>query len=74
MLGGFGASFMVRNHTYVNYNGKKEFMGEAEDIRTFNISTNIGFGVEYPPSEINPPKSRTGIQILFTVFEQERGN
>ena len=48
VLGGFGASFMVRNHTYVNYNGKKEFMGEAEDIRTFNISTNIGFGIEYP--------------------------
>ena len=51
VLGGFGASFMVRNHTYVNYNGKKEFMGEAEDIRTFNISTNIGFGVEYPLSK-----------------------
>ena len=51
VLGGFGASFMVRNHTYVNYNGKKEFMGEAEDIRTFNISTNIGFGIEYPLSK-----------------------
>ena len=51
VLGGFGASFMVRNHTYVNYNGKKEFMGEAEDIRKFNISTNIGFGIEYPLSK-----------------------
>jgi len=48
ILGGFGASFMVGNHTYVNYNGKKEFMGEAENIRTFNISTNVGFGIEYP--------------------------
>ena len=42
---------VLRNHTYVNYNGKKEFMGEAEDIRTFNISTNIGFGIEYPLSK-----------------------
>ena len=51
VLGGFGANFMIRNHTYVNYNGKKELMGEAEDIRTFNISTNIGFGIEYPLSK-----------------------
>lgn len=51
LLGGFGASFLVRNHTYVNYSGKKEFMGEAEGIRTFNISTNVGLGIEYPLSK-----------------------
>lgn len=51
ILGGFGASFLVRNHTYVNYSGKKELMGEAENIRTFNISTNVGLGVEYPLSK-----------------------
>ena len=26
-------------------------MGEAENIRTFNISTNVGFGIEYPLSK-----------------------
>ncbi|WP_065220278.1 MULTISPECIES: outer membrane beta-barrel protein [Butyricimonas] len=51
ILGGLGASFLVRNHTYVNYSGKKELMGEAEDIRTFNISTNVGLGIEYPLSK-----------------------
>ena len=51
ILGGLGASFLVRNHTYVNYSGKKELMGEAENIRTFNISTNVGFGIEYPLSK-----------------------
>ena len=65
VMGGFGASFMVRNHTYVNYNGKKEFMGEAEGIRTFNICTNIGFGVEYPLSKSIHLKAEPGFKYYL---------
>lgn len=65
ILGGFGASFLVRNHTYVNYSGKKELMGEAEDIRTFNISTNVGFGVEYPLSKTVHIKLEPGFKYYL---------
>ena len=47
-MGGFGASFMVRNETTLTYDGVSESMGETEGIRKFNISTNVGIGVEYP--------------------------
>lgn len=65
ILGGFGASFMIRNHTYVNYNGKKEFMGEAENIRTFNISTNVGFGIEYPITKSIAVKLEPGFKYYL---------
>ena len=48
LMGGFGASFMVRNETTLTYDGVSESMGETEGIRKFNISTNVGIGVEYP--------------------------
>lgn len=48
VLGGFGASFMVRNETYLEYEGTRESMGQTDDIRKFNISTNFGIGLEYP--------------------------
>ena len=30
---------------------EERIYGRSEDIRTFNISTNIGFGIEYPLSK-----------------------
>lgn len=48
VLGGFGASFMIRNETFLEYAGTRESMGQTDDIRKFNISTNLGIGMEYP--------------------------
>ena len=48
VVGGFGASFVVRNETFVNYDGQRESMGETEDVRRFNVSTSLGVGMEYP--------------------------
>ena len=48
VVGGFGASFMVRNETRLTYDGITESMGETDGIRKFNISTNLGLGMEYP--------------------------
>lgn len=48
ILGGFGASFLVRNMTYLRYEGVKEKMGETDNIRRINMSTHVGLGVEYP--------------------------
>lgn len=50
VLGGISSSFMVNNNAYLKYNGQKEDMGSTEDIRNFNVATNIGFGIEYPVS------------------------
>lgn len=50
VLGGISSSFMVNNNAYLKYNGQKEDMGSTEDIRNFNVATNIGFGIEYPIS------------------------
>lgn len=47
-MGGFGASFLVRNMTYLRYEGVKEKMGETDNIRRINMSTHVGLGVEYP--------------------------
>lgn len=50
ILGGVSSSFMVNNKAYLKYDGQKEYMGSTEDIRNFNLATNIGFGIEYPIS------------------------
>lgn len=48
VLGGFSGSFIVDNQAYLRYNNKKEEMGSTEDIRNFNVTTDLGIGVEYP--------------------------
>lgn len=48
VLGGVSSSFIVDNQVYLKYSDSREKLGSTEDIRTFNISTDLGFGVEYP--------------------------
>lgn len=48
VLGGFSGSFTVSNKAYLNRGNKREYIGQTEDIRDFNISTDFSLGVEYP--------------------------
>lgn len=48
LLGGISGSFIVDNRAYLKYNNKRESMGSTEDIRNFNVSTDLGIGIEYP--------------------------
>lgn len=71
ILGGFGASFMVRNMTYLRYEGVKEKMGETDHIRRFNMSTHVGFGVEYPVSKSIYLKVEPGFRYYLQSLSKD---
>lgn len=50
ILGGFSGNFIVDNKVYLKTAEDKELLGSTEDIRNFNMSTDLGLGVEYPVS------------------------
>lgn len=50
VAGGFSGNIILDNKVYAIYSDKKEHMGSTEDIRQFNISTDLGLGIEYPLS------------------------
>lgn len=65
VLGGLGASFLVRNQTYMRYNGITEKMGKTEGIRNFNLNTHIAIGVEYPLSKAIHIKLEPGFRYYL---------
>ena len=46
--GGVSGNFIVNNKVFLRNGRDKEYIGSTEDIRNFNISTDIGLGMEYP--------------------------
>ena len=46
--GGVSGNFIVNNKVFLRNGKDKEYIGSTEDIRNFNISTDIGLGMEYP--------------------------
>lgn len=48
IIGGISNSFIIDNRAYLVYDDKRETLGATENIRNFNISTDLGIGVEYP--------------------------
>lgn len=50
VLGGISNSILVSNRTYLNYQNTRESLGKTDDIRSFNMSTDLGISVEYPIS------------------------
>lgn len=48
--GGFSGNIVVDNKVYLKSGSDREYLGETEDIRDFNISTDLSLGVEYPIS------------------------
>lgn len=50
ILGGFSGDFIVGNKVYLETGAERELIGSTQNIRTFNISTDLGLGVRYPIS------------------------
>ncbi|MCK5170351.1 MAG: hypothetical protein KAQ75_10770, partial [Bacteroidales bacterium] len=48
LIGGIGANFLIGNDVYLLYGGKKEIIGETNNVNNVNYSTTLGFGIEYP--------------------------
>lgn len=48
IAGGFSGNIVVDNKVYMIKGNEKEYVGSTEDIRRFNLSTDLGFGIEYP--------------------------
>ncbi len=48
LSGGFSGNFIVNNKVYLKSSEGKQLLGSTENIRSFNLSTDLGFGVEYP--------------------------
>lgn len=48
VAGGFSGNIVVDNKVYVIKGNEKEYIGSTEDIRRFNLSTDLGIGIEYP--------------------------
>lgn len=48
LSGGFSGNFIVNNKVYLKSSEGKELLGSTENIRNFNMSTDLGLGVEYP--------------------------
>lgn len=48
IIGGLGANFLIGNDVYLIYGGKKEIVGETNNVSNVNYSTTLGFGIEYP--------------------------
>ena len=46
--GGVSGNFIVNNKVFLRNGRDKEYIGSTEAIRNFNISTDIGLGMEYP--------------------------
>lgn len=64
ILGGVSGSFLISNKAYLSYRNKKEYIGSTEDIRHFNISTDVGIGVEYPLT----PHIKIMLEPLFRYY------
>ena len=47
VIGGFSSLFLVDNSVVLEANGNMVEMGEANNINDVNLSTNIGFGLNY---------------------------
>lgn len=64
--GGVSGNFIVTNKVFLKSGKDKEYIGSTEDIRNFNMSTDIGLGMEYPVT----PKIRIMIEPGFKYFLQ----
>lgn len=51
VAGGFSGNIIVDNRVYLIKGDEKEYIGSTEDIRRFNLSTDLGIGIEYPISQ-----------------------
>lgn len=64
--GGFSGSFIVSNKAYLTLGKKKDYIGNTENIRRFNVSTDLGLGVEYPLS----PRIKIMLEPAFRYYLQ----
>ena len=74
VIGGFSSLFLVSNSVVLEANGNTVEMGEANNINDLNLSTNIGFGLNYKFS----PTLQLNLEPMFkyqlNTFTQTAGN
>ncbi len=47
ILGGLSTNMLVGNNVFLQYDGKKERIGETANLQKINYSSTMGFGIEY---------------------------
>lgn len=74
LIGGLSSLFLVDNSVVLQANGNIVEMGEANNINDVNLSTNIGFGLNYKFS----PTLQLNLEPMFkyqlNTFSQSAGN
>lgn len=74
LIGGLSSLFLVDNSVVLQANGNTVEMGEANNINDVNLSTNIGFGLNYKFS----PTLQLNLEPMFkyqlNTFSQSAGN
>jgi len=74
VIGGISSLFLVDNSVVLEANGNAVEMGEANNINDVNLSTNIGFGLNYKFS----PTLQLNLEPMFkyqlNTFTQTSGN
>jgi len=61
LIGGVSSLLLTNNNVTLESGGLATEMGEANNLNTFNISTNIGLGLDYQMSE----KIRLNVEPMF---------
>ena len=74
LIGGFSTFFLDGNEVYTEFENRKNYIGEANNINNISFSANLGFGLDYHFS----PKFRFNLEPTFkyqlNAYSETSGN
>lgn len=74
LIGGFSTFFLDGNEVYTEFENRKNYIGEANNINNVSFSANLGFGLDYHFS----PKFRFNLEPTFkyqlNAYSETSGN
>ena len=74
LIGGFSTFFLDGNEVYTEFENRKNYIGEANNINNVSFSANLGFGLDYNFS----PKFRFNLEPTFkyqlNAYSETSGN
>ncbi|WP_297796827.1 hypothetical protein [uncultured Eudoraea sp.] len=74
VIGGLSSLFLVDNSVVLESNGNSVEMGEANNINNVNLSTNIGFGLNYKFSKTLQLNLEPMFKYQLNTFSETAGN
>jgi len=74
VIGGLSSLFLVSNSVVLEANGNTVEMGEANNINDLNLSTNIGFGLNYKFSPMLQLNLEPMFKYQLNTFTQTAGD